>query len=281
MEDIRSMILANAIDPQNALEIFAALWPPILAALETGAFSVLERQLIRTARHLGHIPMKRPPETVPTITLSGEIFVRRDALSRQYITERLAEKGFATICSPVAEWVLYCNYMVDQGLQCSESMKVIEKLKFKIRSKFQARYERRIKSILSESGIVHAEPLDIDTFINNASAYISKNLAGEAVLTVGGSLTEIVSQSCGVIAIGPFGCMPNRLSESILNETMTRSEKLATDPANHQLKAVLTDVDQLPFLAIESDGSPFPQLIDAKLETFCLRAQRLHAHLMK
>lgn len=184
-------------------------------------------------------------------------------------------------CSPVAEWVLYCNYMVDQGLQCTEPMKMMEKLKFKIRSKFQARYEKRIKSILSESGIVHAEPLDIDTFINNASAYISKNLPGEAVLTVGGSLTEIVSQSCGVIAIGPFGCMPNRLSESILNETMTAKEKLATEPANQQLKAVLTDIEQLPFLAIESDGSPFPQLIDAKLETFCLRAERLHQRIMK
>ena len=154
-------------------------------------------------------------------------------------------------------------------------MNILEKLRFKIRNKFQARYERRIKSILNQSGLVHAEPIDIETFIKNASAYISKNLPGEAVLTVGGSLTEIVTQSCGVIAIGPFGCMPNRLSEAILNETMTREEKLATEPANQQLKAVLTDVEQLPFLAIESDGSPFPQLIDAKLETFCLRAERL------
>ena len=102
-----------------------------------------------------------------------------------------------------------------------------------------------------------------------------------AVLTVGGSLTEIVSQSCGVIAIGPFGCMPNRLSEAILNETMTGKEKMATEPQNRQLKAVLADVEDLPFLAIESDGSPFPQLIDAKLETFCLRAERLHKRLIE
>jgi predicted nucleotide-binding protein (sugar kinase/HSP70/actin superfamily) len=170
--------------------------------------------------------------------------------------------------------------MVDAGLS-AESMTMKEKLKFKIRNKFQARYEKRIKSILSESGLVHAEPVDIDTFINNASSYISKNLAGEAVLTVGGSLAEIVSHSCGVIAIGPFGCMPNRLSEAILNETMTSKGKLATEPQNPHLKAVLADVEDLPFLAIESDGSPFPQLIDAKLETFCLRAERLHKRLME
>ncbi len=280
MEDIRSMILVNAVEQQKALKIFEDEWQAILAALQKGGFSILEAQLGRTARHLRPIPMKQSPETVPAITLSGEIFVRRDALSRQYITERLAEKGFATTCSPVAEWVLYCNYMVDQGLS-PDSMTMLEKLKFKIRNKFQARYERRIKSALSASGLVHAEPVDIEAFVNNASAYISKNLPGEAVLTVGGSLAEIVSYSCGVIAIGPFGCMPNRLSEAILNETMTREVKLATEPANQELKAVLTDIEELPFLAIESDGSPFPQLIDAKLETFCLRAERLHKRMMK
>jgi predicted nucleotide-binding protein (sugar kinase/HSP70/actin superfamily) len=224
--------------------------------------------------------MIQPPHLVPKITLSGEIFVRRDALSRQYITERLAEKGFATICSPVTEWVLYCNYMVDQGLN-PDSMTMMEKLKFKIRSKFQVRYEKRIKEALSQSGLVNAESIDINTYINNASNFISRNLAGEAILTVGGSMTEIVSHSCGVIAIGPFGCMPNRLSEAILNETMTRRGKMITEPNNDQLKAILTGIDDLPFLAIESDGSPFPQLIDAKLETFCLRAERLHKRLME
>jgi hypothetical protein len=75
--------------------------------------------------------------------------------------------------------------------------------------------------------------------------------------------------------------MPNRLSEAILNETMNSRAKMATEPRNKQLRAVLTEVDELPFLAIESDGSPFPQLIDAKLETFCLRAERLHQRIME
>ena len=101
-----------------------------------------------------------------------------------------------------------------------------------------------------------------------------------AILTIGSSLSEVVTHSCGVIAIGPFGCMPNRLSEAILNETMNSKDKMATEPNNKLLRAVLTDFDELPFLAIESDGSPFPQLINAKLETFCLRAERLHQRIL-
>ena len=279
IEDMRSMLLTNALDPNNAMDIFEEEWQNILHEMENGDYDHLEHQLTRTAERLGSIPLKRPLQEVPVITLAGEIFVRRDALSRQYLTEQLAQMGFATVCSPVAEWVLYCNYMVDSGLN-PENLTFLEKLKLKIRNKFQARYEKRIKSILSASGLVHAEPLDMETIIENATPYISRNLPGEAILTVGGALTEIVSHSCGVIAIGPFGCMPNRLSEAILNETMNSKDKMATEPQNKRLRSVLTDIDELPFLAIESDGSPFPQLINAKLETFCLRAERLHQQIM-
>jgi predicted nucleotide-binding protein (sugar kinase/HSP70/actin superfamily) len=279
MEDIRSMIMANAADPDASMEIYEQEWQKVLFALEKGQYEIFEQQLGQTAERLGQIPMKQPPKTVPTVTITGEIFVRRDALSRQYLTERLAEKGFATVCSPIAEWVQYCNYMVDQGHN-SNGFNMRKKLRFKLRNFFQARYENQIKSLLSRSGLVKADPLKVEEFIKNAEPYISRNLAGEAVLTVGGALTEIVSHCCGVIAIGPFGCMPNRLSESILNETMNREGKLATDPKNKQLRRVLKDTEDLPFLAIESDGSPFPQLINAKLETFCLRAKRLHERML-
>jgi predicted nucleotide-binding protein (sugar kinase/HSP70/actin superfamily) len=279
IEDIRSMLLTNAKDPEAAMAVLEQEWHKILKEIESGDYDRLEHQLTQTADRFRSLALRRPPQSVPVITLAGEIFVRRDALSRQYLTERLAKMGFATVCSPVAEWVLYCNYMVDEGLN-PEDMSIMEKVKLKIRNKFQARYEKRIKSILSTSGLVQAEPLDMNTIIDNASPYISRDLPGEAILTIGSSLTEVVSHSCGVIAIGPFGCMPNRLSEAILNETMNSRDKMATEPENKRLHSILADIDELPFLAIESDGSPFPQLINAKLETFCLRAERLHQRIL-
>jgi predicted CoA-substrate-specific enzyme activase len=279
MEDIRSMLLANAVDPRAAMEIFEDEWKSILASMERADFTILKKQLAASADRLRRIPLQRPPADVPTISLTGEIFVRRDSLSRQFLTERLAEKGFATACAPVAEWVHYCNFLVDNGFN-QDPISAMQKFKLKLRNFFQGRYERQIKTILSSSGLVQTKNLDVGSIIANASPHISPNLTGEAVLTIGGSLTEIINHACGVIAIGPFGCMPNRLSEAILSETMTAREKLATDPANPALKAVLTDIDDLPFLAIETDGSPFPQLITAKLETFLLRAERLHQRMM-
>ncbi|MBW2573180.1 MAG: hypothetical protein JRE61_12780 [Deltaproteobacteria bacterium] len=124
----------------------------------------------------------------------GEIFVRRDALSRQYLTEQLAKKGFATICSPIAEWALYSDYLVDKGL-VDYSMSKREKLTFLLKKHYMARYQKRIQSKLADTGLVNKVPLNIQSIINNASPHISPNLAGEAILTVGSSLTEIVSHT--------------------------------------------------------------------------------------
>jgi predicted CoA-substrate-specific enzyme activase len=280
MEDIRSMLLANAVSVESAMQIFNDEWNRIIDAYGEKNFSTLENQLFRTAEKIREIPLKRPPETVPVISLVGEIFVRRDGLSRQYLTERLAQKGFAVICSPIAEWVLYADYLVEKGL-VDYNMSMREKLLFLLKKIYMTRHMKRIISILATSGLIHSTPINIQTVINNASPHISTNLPGEAILTVGSSLTEIASHTCGVIAIGPFGCMPNRLAESLLNEAMTREGKLATDRNNHRLRSLLTDIEDLPFLAVESDGSPFPQVITAKLESFCLRAERLHHKMLE
>jgi predicted nucleotide-binding protein (sugar kinase/HSP70/actin superfamily) len=279
MEDIRAMLLANAVEPASAMAVFDEEWRQILSVMEKADFKLLTRRLAACAERLRAVPLRRPTAEVPTISLTGEIFVRRDALSRQSLTERLAERGFATVCAPIAEWVHYCNYLVNHGSN-HDSLRAMQLFKFKLRNFFQGRYERQIKSILARTGLVKAASLDVATVLANASPHLSPNLTGEAVLTVGGSLTEIIHHSCGVIAIGPFGCMPNRISEAILSETMTARNKLATDPSNPALRAILTDLDNLPFLAIETDGSPFPQLITAKLETFLLRAERIHRRML-
>jgi predicted nucleotide-binding protein (sugar kinase/HSP70/actin superfamily) len=150
-----------------------------------------------------------------------------------------------------------------------------------IKKYVMAKHENRLKTLLRKSGLTHAEIVDMNTIIDNARPFVSPNLTGEVVLTVGSAIAEVANQACGVIAIGPFGCMPNRMSEAILNETMNRADKFASAPKDMRLKSVLKDIEDLPFLAIESDGSPFPQVIHAKLEAFCLRAQRLHDRMIQ
>lgn len=279
LEDIRSMILANAVNPGAAAEIFHGEWKKVLATLEQEDFSVLEKRLCATAEKFRELPMKKPPAEVPAITITGEIFVRHDPLSRQYLTEKLAERGFAALCSPVAEWIHYSDYLLEKGL-CSELLSIRGRVSHLVKRWYMVRYEKRIKSIIARSGLIHPEKVDIRSLIECAAPYISMNLAGEAVLTVGSALEEVACRTCGVIAIGPFGCMPNRISEAILSETMNSRARLARAPSDRKLRKTLSSLSDLPFLSIESDGSPFPQLINAKLDAFCLGAKRLHKRML-
>jgi predicted nucleotide-binding protein (sugar kinase/HSP70/actin superfamily) len=280
LEDMRSMLLANARDRALAMAIFDAEVAQTLTALEKGSFAQIETQLKNTAARLGSIALKRPIAHVPVILLTGEIFVRRDGLSRQNITETIAAKGFATVCSPIAEWLHYIDYL-DDHINNPSKISLMGRIGQKLRRKAMHKYENRIKAILSAAGLAHPAPVRVDTIITKASPFISPQLTGEAILTVGSSLSEVVSDVCGVIAIGPFGCMPNRLSEAILSDIMNPADKLASEPHNQRLSATLAEVEDLPFLSIESDGSPFPQLTTAKLEAFCLRARRLHDRIQK
>ncbi len=277
MENRRSRLLADARDREAAMRVFGDCWGMLLKALETGRWSELQTVLTRSARKLDQIPMRRAPGEVPVVALTGEIFVRRDGLSRRYLTERLADLGFATICAPVAEWVHYTDYLVEKGLD-NARVGLRQRLNLALRKKVMHRDERLIQQAISGNGRPPEPAVDIDRTLAWAAPYISEKLTGEAVLTVGSSIGDIVDRVCGVIAIGPFGCMPNRLAEALLTEAMTREGKLAAGNGRG-CRAALADIDALPFLAIESDGSPFPQLIEAKLETFCLRARRLHRRL--
>ena len=69
--------------------------------------------------------------------------------------------------------------------------------------------------------------------------------------------------------------MPNRLGESILNLKMDR-EHLLRFRHDEMTDRVTREAPDMPFLAIESDGSPFPQLVEARLETFIVQALRVN-----
>ena len=280
-EDIRAMLLANAKEIDMAMSLFETLFQNTLSALETGHLKTLKATLDEAAGQLRQIPLKQPPHRVPRITLAGEIFVRRDGLSRQHLTEYLAAKGFAAVCAPVAEWILYSDYVINNNISELPRKGIGNKLKAHLKSHVMHRDELGIKKILAASGLVHAAPIDVKAVINAAEPYISPHLSGEAILTVGSSIREVASETCGAIAIGPFGCMPNRLSEAILMEAMKGIDKSAGPAPPTRPRATLADAHDLPFLAIESDGSPLTQQTHAKLEAFCLRAQRLHHQMLQ
>jgi len=113
MEDIYGVLLSAAQDRDAAVAIYKEECRKIVQALEESPeLKAIQPVLEKTAVRLKSIPLKRRPEETPTILLTGEIFVRHDAISRQFLIERLAEQGFATKVASLMEWIYYtdlCN----------------------------------------------------------------------------------------------------------------------------------------------------------------------------
>ncbi|MBF0625125.1 MAG: activase [Magnetococcales bacterium] len=258
IEDIRALLLANAREPRMALDRLEAEWNLILESLEKGSLRGLAAQLTRSARVLAVIAQRRPPGEVPRVALAGEIYVRRDPFASNRLTELLAERGFATLCSGIAEWVHYSDHLVTRDL-VDPPLSRGRKVGFWIRQRVMAADEARLRRALAPCGLLPPRPPSLRAILAAGTAHLPLALTGEAVLTTGQALVEDGGRVCGLIAVGPFGCLPNRISQAIL-------------------EPVLGGPDRLPFLALETDGAPLPQLAHARLDAFCLQAERYHRH---
>jgi predicted nucleotide-binding protein (sugar kinase/HSP70/actin superfamily) len=185
---------------------------------------------------------------------------------------KLYEKNIIPKVSPITEYVHYSNYLIDKGFT-TETFSLKDKLKFKLRKMVQLSIEKKVRNIMAGSGLCDIEITDVEEIIRRSEGLIDPELAGEAILTVGTALYEIIANVSGVISIGPFGCMPSRVAESILNIEMNLEGK---ESAEKKKADIAEDIHDLPFLAIETDGNIFPQIIQSKIEIFILQAERLH-----
>lgn len=273
MEEIRVAVLTLSAERESAMQTFKQTEELVLTAMANESWDELQQTLKKAASLLAKIPLHTPLEQAPKIALIGEIYLRRDGFSQRYLAEQMAEKGIVALMAPVMEWVYYTNYLAARGMRGKNTLP--QRLKFRGTALLMKKYERRIKQILAASGLYEYHLIDIDHLINSVSRFIDPRLTGEAILTLACALTEIVDKVDGVISIGPFGCMPSRIAESVIKQTID-TEKLSICSDPELVGKIMKEHPRLPFLSIESDGSPFPPVIEASLESFVLQTKRLH-----
>jgi predicted CoA-substrate-specific enzyme activase len=274
LNDIKSMLNVTAQNKHAAMQEFENIWQEeLIPFLKKESSRSLTKMLTKVNYRLQRIPLKQDPKTVPVISLIGEIFVRQEEFSRQNIVSYLEERGFMVKVAPISEYICYINYLGNNNIS-DKKLSFSERARFKITSPIQTWWEKRIKSVLAKSGLYKFEMVGVDKTVACAEHLIDKKLMGEGILTVGLGLREILHDSCGVISIGPFGCMPTRFAESILRKEMNVIGKQRL--AGWEQKALaFKAIDTFPYLSIETDGNPFPQMIEANLEAFILQAKRV------
>jgi len=272
IHDIESVIKTLAVNRTEALELLNEEWKRILFSLENENRKGIFRQLKESANGLCSIKLKIPLEEAKVISLIGEIYVRREEFSRGDLVQTLISNGFVVRTAPISEYIYYSNYLIKKGIVDGYDYK--NRLQITIKDRYQKFYERKIKNIFAGTGLFNPEMVQIEKTIDYARELVSDKLVGETILTTGLALRDILDEACGVISIGPFNCMPSRLSEAILNKEMTLEGKYKYGKLKRN--GYPEEISSLPFLYIESDGNPFPQITQSRLEIFMMQAEKLH-----
>jgi predicted CoA-substrate-specific enzyme activase len=282
LDDIRSAIMAHAVNPEDGLKIFYEEFDKLNKMFENRP-----DKIYRALKRFAHTIKTKVPAGVHIsqakyIALCGEIYVRRDHFSHKWLNKHFAQKGFILKDSYITEWVYYIDYLLKQELLEPETS-YRQKLEWIIRIIYMRIAEYRIKKLLKRTGYYKFSLTNVESLLKRSKHIIPLEYKGEPGLTLGIALHESIDKYCGVINLGPFGCMPTRFTESLAATEMKIENKLFAERIinkNYKLPEVFNGKMNIPFLTIETDGNVYPQVIEARLETFALHANRT-ADLMK
>ena len=276
LDDIRSAIMAHAQNPSEGLKIFYEEFERLKTIEETNP-DALYRALKSFAKIIqSKVPAAKNIKDAKYIALVGEIYVRRDHFSHNYLNKQFAEKGFILKDSYLTEWLFYIDYLLKiKLLEPDTSFK--KKYERLLRAAYMRYAEFRIKKILEKSGYYHFTRIDIKSLLKHSSHIIPIECKGEPGLTLGVALHETIEKYCGVVNLGPFGCMPTRFAEAVSVPEMTIKNKIHAKRLNnpsYRLPSIFNEKMNIPFLTIETDGNVYSQAVGAKIETFLMQAEK-------
>jgi len=165
MEDIYSAVLTLAGDKEKALQIYDGVCQKIRRSMEKDDWKGVKSVLKEAAGTLRTIKKTRKLNEVPVVSLIGEIYVRRDGFSRQYLVERLAREGIMVRTAPVTEWLHYCDYNIIKNIN---ETPLKNRMKTQLIQQVKRFYEREIKTILTQSGFYHVHLIKIDEMLKQS-----------------------------------------------------------------------------------------------------------------
>ena len=224
------------------------LWKPYIAAeILSGRYFGFIDIIRRAAREFSEI---RQNKKVPTVCLTGEIYVRNDPFSNEYIIDALESRGIRVLFSHFSEWIEYADIINREILKTSTTIPEIVVSNF-MRQMFNDMHRPMAQALNWSSR--H----NVHDILMTASQYLRPELVGEEILTIGTPLNLArLGEIQGVVSVGPLECMPSKISESQFYH--------------------IAENEGLLSLSLSLNGDPIP---DSVLDDFCFEVKRRFAAL--
>lgn len=210
----------------------------ILGGTFFGMMSIVKR----AAREFAAI---RTDKQIPSVCLTGEIYVRHDPFANSFMIRELEARGIRVKFAHFGEWIEYAD-IVNKDILKSANTPLDIIISHFIRYMMFAMYRPMANALK------WPKRHEVGHILDTASVYLRKDLIGEEILTIGTPLHAYQNGEIdGVVNVGPLECMPSKIAESQFYH--------------------LAENEGLISLNLSFNGDPIP---DSVLDDFCFEVKR-------
>jgi predicted nucleotide-binding protein (sugar kinase/HSP70/actin superfamily) len=182
---------------------------------------------------LAALPRTREPLNCPRVAVTGDFFTRFSPFFMEGIAELYAQRGIILKPVDVSDLVLHAAYSgVAEAAQCwgmkpggrafakactrafqpDGKLYLQQWLNYEAERKCDAHY----RDLFRRTGLLVTGPNEVPALFEKAAEHVSPSIYGEVTPTVGKGLCAASEGYAGIIVVGPFNCLPFRVSEAIL-----------------------------------------------------------------
>lgn len=241
-------------------------WEELMA--DTNNHKAFHKQLSNFIDQISSIPIKDNPKNYPKVVVTGDFFVRFDPFFFKGLLKKYADKGIILKPVDLSELLLYPAYddlqIYGEDINTSPNtkralLKAVVLCKKKSSRKYienwlaikvLERFERKIREKFERTGLLIAKDNKLDEIMDYAAKHIDPSIYGESILTVGKATEAMIDGYQGILVVGPFSCLPFRISESIVKPISLENN--------------------FPYLSYETDGRSVPpaflRLVDVHIQ---------------
>ena len=239
----------RVIGDQGSVDRLRQEWQQFVAAtdseirFQTGLGGFIER--------IAALPRARDLRSCPRVVVIGDFFTRFNPFFMNGVQDLYSEQGIILKPVDMTDLLLYHTYypvaetarkwgMKPGGLALAKACSRIfqrdgkQYLQHWLAYQVERQIEEDYRRLFAKTGLLVAGSNDEASLFEKASDHVSPGIYGEITPTVGRGLEAEAEGYDGIICIGPFNCLPFRISEAILKP--------------------LTIRQGMPVLTYESDG---------------------------
>ena len=221
----------RAAGADGSVEQFREEWLRFAAAASSP--DEFHAGLPRFVDRLATLPCRREPRACPRVVVTGDFFTRFSPFFIEGVRERYAAHGIILKPVDLADLFLYGTYDGAAGAANSWGMKPgslafakactrifqpdgKQYLQQWLSYQAERKVEQYYRFLFRKTGLLVAGGNDISALFETASEHVSPTIYGEVIPAVGKGLEADNEGYDGIILIGPFNCLPYRISEAIL-----------------------------------------------------------------